>query len=399
MPQWFVRQQGKVFGPFDDARLRVLLDAGQLDRSAEWSESSGGPWKPLTAAMVRPRPQQQADHDKPSSTPVITPSSPADGGGAGHPLDAFQRGRDANVPPPPSFPPPIRMPDTDRQGQAEANLPRIEPRLAVRTVAYGRRAAKSSPLSSIGLVALGAAVAASVALLVADFPAIRGAITGWTGPSNTGKKRTATSLQRVDADQERSVRRTEAARSTGTASRTSSDTRVRDRRPYSGDTSAAPMLSSTEARMVATTVQPQSTDGAGRDPNQADAQARRRLALFNAPALDPNRIDVRELRGLAEELGRRELPTEDMEVVEEILKLTKEREWKSKDARTKEWGEVTLILPDKVYFRNDKGEGPWNRDDLSAPSTKAIAEIAKLAADLYDINRRSLEESKDADGM
>jgi hypothetical protein len=42
--QWFVRAGGKVFGPFDSARLKSLVAEGKINKVTEIAQSSNGPW-------------------------------------------------------------------------------------------------------------------------------------------------------------------------------------------------------------------------------------------------------------------------------------------------------------------------------------------------------------------
>ncbi len=48
---WFVRQAGKVYGPFDSTRLRKLAAAGKLFRDSGIAKQQGGPW--TQASRVR----------------------------------------------------------------------------------------------------------------------------------------------------------------------------------------------------------------------------------------------------------------------------------------------------------------------------------------------------------
>lgn len=48
---WFVRGNGKVYGPFDDARLRSLVAGGKINEATDVATQAGGPWHP--AARVR----------------------------------------------------------------------------------------------------------------------------------------------------------------------------------------------------------------------------------------------------------------------------------------------------------------------------------------------------------
>ena len=71
MPQLFVRQQGKVFGPFDEKRLQSLINIRKIEATAEFGESWQGPWAPLSELdkLLRER-----------ATRVPTSASPAPGG-------------------------------------------------------------------------------------------------------------------------------------------------------------------------------------------------------------------------------------------------------------------------------------------------------------------------------
>ena len=48
---WFVRQAGKVYGPFDSARLRKLGTAGKIAKDSGVSKDRLGPW--TEASRVR----------------------------------------------------------------------------------------------------------------------------------------------------------------------------------------------------------------------------------------------------------------------------------------------------------------------------------------------------------
>lgn len=48
---WFVKQDGKVYGPFDSTRLKKLGAAGKVDRDSEISKDRNGPW--TEASRVR----------------------------------------------------------------------------------------------------------------------------------------------------------------------------------------------------------------------------------------------------------------------------------------------------------------------------------------------------------
>ncbi|HTS10675.1 MAG TPA: DUF4339 domain-containing protein [Candidatus Limnocylindrales bacterium] len=56
--QWYVRKNGVVHGPASEAQLRSLIDAGRIRIQEEASQSTQGPWRPLSEyaefAAVRP---------------------------------------------------------------------------------------------------------------------------------------------------------------------------------------------------------------------------------------------------------------------------------------------------------------------------------------------------------
>jgi hypothetical protein len=87
---WFVRQSGKVFGPFDSSKLRQLTAAGKITPQTELSQGANGPWapagnvkglfSPVTVSTGRPtqqdepvadvRRQSDVDISKPFDAPV-----------------------------------------------------------------------------------------------------------------------------------------------------------------------------------------------------------------------------------------------------------------------------------------------------------------------------------------
>lgn len=42
--QWFMRGDGKVFGPLDSAKLKSLVAEGKINKTTEIAQSSNGPW-------------------------------------------------------------------------------------------------------------------------------------------------------------------------------------------------------------------------------------------------------------------------------------------------------------------------------------------------------------------
>jgi hypothetical protein len=61
-------------------------------------------------------------------------------------------------------------------------------------------------------------------------------------------------------------------------------------------------------------------------------------------------------------------------------------------------GEVLLITPRKVYFRNHDGEGPFPRAHLADSSQKTIDRLAMLANDVFELQRR-LATASEADSQ
>lgn len=65
---WFVRQTGKVYGPFDSVRMRKLAAAGKLLRDSGVAKQVGGPW--TQASRVRGLFQSDAEAEKDEDTAV-----------------------------------------------------------------------------------------------------------------------------------------------------------------------------------------------------------------------------------------------------------------------------------------------------------------------------------------
>lgn len=66
---WFVRQDGKVFGPFDSGRLKQLATAGKIAAHTDIAQAKDGPW--VAAATVK---GLMAQPDQPA-TPTALPAS------------------------------------------------------------------------------------------------------------------------------------------------------------------------------------------------------------------------------------------------------------------------------------------------------------------------------------
>lgn len=48
MPKdWFVRQDGKIFGPFPSDRLKTMASEGRIDITSEVANENNGPWHPV----------------------------------------------------------------------------------------------------------------------------------------------------------------------------------------------------------------------------------------------------------------------------------------------------------------------------------------------------------------
>jgi hypothetical protein len=129
----------------------------------------------------------------------------------------------------------------------------------------------------------------------------------------------------------------------------------------------------------------------------ASQRERERMAAFATPVFDPDRIDVIEVRRLSESLRSQPLGKADLEVVNEALSRIQPRDWKHQKGK-KVRGEVTLIMPKRVHFRNEDGEGPFPRDELADSSETHLKRIAESARDIFELNRRLASQPDAADG-
>jgi hypothetical protein len=77
MAHWFVRQQGKVFGPFAAGRVLELVSAQKFDATAECGTSWEGPWAPLSSALEQMRRPTEQPPPPVAATAVSSPPPPS----------------------------------------------------------------------------------------------------------------------------------------------------------------------------------------------------------------------------------------------------------------------------------------------------------------------------------
>lgn len=98
-------------------------------------------------------------------------------------------------------------------------------------------------------------------------------------------------------------------------------------------------------------------------------------------------IDVRALRNLAETLKQGELAGEDLELVDQVLALTRSREWQTRQG-DKSWGDAITIRPDTVRLITKKGDGTIPRERVSEAGQKVLQRIVELAEKLHSLSNR-----------
>ncbi len=98
-------------------------------------------------------------------------------------------------------------------------------------------------------------------------------------------------------------------------------------------------------------------------------------------------IDVRALRAMAEALKKGDLAEDDAEIVEQVLSLTRAREWQTQRG-DKSWGDAITIRPDTVRLITKKGDGTIPRERLSEAGQKVLERIAELAEKLHNLSER-----------
>jgi hypothetical protein len=129
MANWFIRQQGKVFGPFSTDRFRDFLNAKKFEAAAEFGESWEGPWDSLDGALEKLRkatiqeslqgpPKAPSPGDAPPHSVVRHPPV---GDGEANPLDTptligeiDDEAFFASIPNPATAPPPRATRRTDK---------------------------------------------------------------------------------------------------------------------------------------------------------------------------------------------------------------------------------------------------------------------------------------------
>lgn len=85
---WFVRGNGKVYGPLDSAKLKQLVTDGKIDQTTEVAQSQTGPWvpagrvkglfvQPPISPNPAPPPRAPAPVAPPADPPPVVVSAPA----------------------------------------------------------------------------------------------------------------------------------------------------------------------------------------------------------------------------------------------------------------------------------------------------------------------------------
>jgi len=104
-----------------------------------------------------------------------------------------------------------------------------------------------------------------------------------------------------------------------------------------------------------------------------------------AQSFDRERIEVQEMRKLAESLLVEGLSKEEKEVVDDFLSLSRSREWVTRQG-DRSWGDAITIGAKAVRLNTKKGDGPIARDRLSDAAQKVIDRLESLAVRLNEID-------------
>lgn len=78
---WFIRGNGKVYGPLDSAQLKQLVSQGKIDQTTEVAQNQNGPWvvaSKVKGLFVQPPSTVGSPPRSPTSSnalPVVTPAT------------------------------------------------------------------------------------------------------------------------------------------------------------------------------------------------------------------------------------------------------------------------------------------------------------------------------------
>ena len=143
----------------------------------------------------------------------------------------------------------------------------------------------------------------------------------------------------------------------------------------------APALQAAKAKLAADVAPPP------QDSPPAAASRLSRPAVALSPAFRSHTIEVAQVRQMAEILSSQELSKDDAALVDDVLSLTRPREWVTRKG-DKAWGTLVTIWPDHARFDTKKGDSRIPREWLSAASAKVVDRIAVLAESLHALNNR-----------
>jgi hypothetical protein len=332
----FVRQQGKVLGPFAIDRVRAAAAAGKFAPAAEYAAKREGPWQPVSTLRG----------------PLI--ASRADGAD-----------------------------DDDARFFGTLNA------AAQRSV---EAAAAARPVSPRTVLAVGGGVLAAGLLLISAIVIFGGG----ERPPEPPPPAAAGAGRSVGAAQPPASRKRPVAAPVATSGAQAATEGGTDRNgqatavpppptaPPESATSpasepaaaASPPLASVAAAEPAG--QPAADPGQPVPPPVADPPPPPR------PAFNPQNIDVRAARAMAETLKRGSLSQADAELVARMLALTGARDWQTQQGDTSR-GEVITIRRNSVRLITKKGDTTIPRTALSEACQTVLDEITAAAAALHDL--------------
>lgn len=104
-------------------------------------------------------------------------------------------------------------------------------------------------------------------------------------------------------------------------------------------------------------------------------------------------IDVSAVRRIATEIKNLDLEREDTDLVEDVLSLTRSREWALRNG-DKSWGEAINISPASVWLKTNVGEGSVRRDRLGPSSQTVVQRMEQLAEKLHALHERLRTEER-----
>lgn len=402
MNHWYVRHRGKVSGPFEADRIREHMENGTIDATAQCAVDATGPWAPISRAL---RPQRKASVErthrsepaaKPPPSAPVSPRSPAHVD-----LDSPDTGSVDGITE--DIGPEL---DEDLGLESLVSIP-APPPLIMRKRPPARRSYLYPALFGVGgvvIILLGYVIVSSIwgsqtpqgakETVPSDPPSVA---SNRSRPSPQIERPSSSPPTRPSVIRPATPGATFPSRTTVVReparekdSRTQSEP-VTDTNPSWDEVGSSVSRTKSAPRVAINSGRPSSSFNTSRPRVQPQPPTRPSTTAPVSRPFNSREIDAATLRSTAESLAKLELSDADKNIVDDVLSLTRRREWADNFGKSS-WGDLITIWPDRVRIDTTKfGDERVSREKLSPSSELVVKRLCSVGEAMHEIQERIAE--------